>query len=144
MSKKYEAPFAELKKFDSSKYSAPVLDYLDSKVRFSLKSCDISKAHCISNVAGDKRLLKDLYKRLGHFEEMDWTTAKSLTHDKGISIEKKDSSNHKKLSACYADFDTFGHLRVNSDIKPIFRIFGAVRDDLFYILWFDIDGLLNH
>jgi len=142
--KKFAAPFAEKNNFQASNFSAPAIDVLERKVRFSLKHCDTSRSYCISNATSDKQVLNDLYKRLGHFEDMTWQSAKSLSHSKGISIEKRGTTNYQDMSSIFTDFDTFGHLRVQSSKKPTFRVFGALREDLFYILRFDVDGAINH
>ncbi len=142
--RQFIAPFAEQNKFSSETFTAPALDALERKVRFSLKHCDTKKNYCISTISSDKILLTDLYKRLGHFEDMTWRIAKTMPREDGISIEKHSSTNYRDMASSYSDFDTFGHLRVSSSKKPIFRIFGAVREDLFYILRFDVDGVINH
>ena len=68
---------------------------------------------------------------------MTWQQARALKHDKGISLEAKDSENHKELNAESNAFKTYGHFRVNVNSKPKFRVFGALENDLFYILQFD-------
>lgn len=143
-SKRFSAPFADKDQFKSDKLSAPTIDILERSVRFSLKHCEIGRNYCISKAASDKEVLRDLYNRLGYFEDMTWRVAQSANHKSGISIEKRKSANYKSMAASYPDFDTFGHLRVPSKKKPIFRVFGARREDLFYILRFDVDGSINH
>lgn len=117
------------------------LPHLGSKVRFSLKRCETSKNHCITNC---KTVLPDLYRRLGHFENMTWRDMQRLSREAGISIEGKKSANHKTLAEKYNGFSTFGHFRVPSTNKGKFRVFGAQSEDLFYILMFDVDGKFNH
>lgn len=142
--KKFTAPFAERNNFQGKNISAAGIDVLERKVRFSLKHCDIGNVYCLSTVAYDKDVLGDLYKRLGHFEDMTWSIARSLPRESGISIEKRDTPNYKLMSRAYVDFDTFGHLRVPSKKKSLFRVFGAISDDLIYILRLDTDGSMNH
>jgi len=142
--KRFVAPFAEQGKFQADDFSAPVIDVLERKVRFSLKHCDTGKSYCISTFASDKQILSDLYKRLGHFEDMTWQLAKNTNHASAISIEKRSSTNYRNLVSVYGDFDTFGHLRIPSSKKKTFRVFGALREDLFYILRFDVNGSINH
>jgi hypothetical protein len=143
-SKGFIAPFAERDNFQGKQFQAPLIDVLEQKIRFSLKSCDTGKQYCISTVATDKNILADLYKRLGYFEDITWSTMRTLSRESGISIEKKDSANHKEMSSAFSEFDTFGHFRVSSKAKSTFRVFGAMRSDLFYILRFDVDGTMNH
>lgn len=142
--KRFTAPFAERGNFESGKIYAPGLDALEHKVRFSFKHCDIGNGYCLSIVSSDKELLADLYKKLGYFEDMTWRIARSLSREAGISIEKRDSSNYKELRRIYTDFDTFGHLRIPSKKKATFRVFGALRGDLLYILRLDANGSMNH
>jgi len=142
--KPFIASFADKDNFRGDKLQAPLIDVLDQKIRFSLKNCEVSKQYCISTISSDKNVLADLYKRLGYFEEMTWNTMQTLPREKGISIEKKDTSNYSELSKTYSRFDTFGHFRVNSKNKSKFRVFGARSSDLFYILRFDLDGKINH
>lgn len=130
--------------FTSSSFEAPYIDVLGKKVRFSLKYCDTGKKHCISTFSSDKSVLADLYKQLGYYEDITWGVISGMPHEQGISIEKKDSTNHATLSSEYSDFDTFGHFRVKSKSKSKFRVFGARQSDLFYILRFDVDGAMNH
>ena len=142
--KGFIAPFAERDSFKGPQFQAPLIDVLEQKIRFSLKNCDTGKHYCISTVASDKKILADLYKRLGYFEDITWGTMRTLPRESGISIEKKDSTNHKEMTKAFNEFDTFGHFRVNSKAKNTFRVFGAMRSDLFYILRFDVDGAMNH
>lgn len=118
----------------------PPFGYWEKKVRFSLRECD-TQNYCISNC---KTVLPELYKRLGHFEEMKWGDVRRLGHDNGISIEPKDSENQRIMEKQSSLFKTFGHFRVSSRQKPLFRVFGAISEDLFYILRFDVDGSINH
>lgn len=143
-SKGFIAPFAEKGNFEGEQFQAPLIDVLEQKIRFSLKNCDTGRQYCISTVAADKSVLFDLYKRLGYFEDITWSTMRTLPHEKGISIEKKDSANFKEMVKSFGEFDTFGHFRVNTKNKSAFRVFGAIRSDLFYILRFDVGGSMNH
>ena len=142
--KKYLAPFAQEDQYKSGDLEAIEIDHLESKVRFSLKHCDTDRKYCIKNVTKDSTVLQSLYKRMGHFEDMTWQLAMDTAREGGLSVEKRDTNNYKILKASYGDFDTYAHVRVSASKKSAFRIFGAVRDGLFYVLRFDIDGKMNH
>lgn len=113
---------------------------LESKVRFSLKHCSTSN-FCIRVLNNAE--INSLYKRLGYFEELTWQQVGQIPHAKGFSIEAKESQNHKELMTTMPEFSTFLHFRVNGTDNP-FRVFGARKDDLIYIAWFDKDGTRNH
>lgn len=121
---------------------AQQIEFLEAPVRFSLKHCD-TKNYCIRLVTDNEAMTK-LYKRLGYFENMTWGQIKGLPREDGVSIEKKDSENYKNLVKEYSLFGSFGHFRVSSRNKSKFRVFGAISNGLFYILWFDPDGVVNH
>lgn len=136
-------------KFDQDKSTSHIgttvpLDYYESKVRFSISKCVIKKSFCISNVVKSKNVLQALYGTLGRFESMTWRQITGLPRDKGISIEKKDDKMHQILSSEIPELTTFGHFRVDNHEKKIFRVFGARKEDLFYIIYFDVDGTLQH
>jgi hypothetical protein len=123
---------------------ADQIEFLERLVRFSLRHCSVKRSECISNVAKDRQVLKALYGRFGHFEQMNWQQARGTDHKKFISIESKSSTNHQKLLKAFPGFETFCHMRVNHPSKPKFRVFGALVNDSFCILKFDIDGVENH
>jgi hypothetical protein len=129
---------------DSSSINADHIEYLGKTVRFSLRHCSTARKNCISTFAGDKEILQALYNRLGHFEKMTWQQAKGTDHAKCISIEGKNTPNHRLLSQQFPDFTTYCHMRVNTRKKPKFRVFGALQEDWFCILRFDVDGKENH
>ncbi|MBP9773103.1 MAG: hypothetical protein KBD00_00550 [Candidatus Peribacteraceae bacterium] len=118
----------------------PFSHYEDSKVRFSLGSCDTDK-YCIRLVS--KEEICRLYKTLAHFEQMTWMQLIQLPRNKGMSIEKKDSPMHVMLKKKFPKADTFGHLRVDGTAHP-FRIFAARANDLIYVLLFDREGSFQH
>jgi hypothetical protein len=127
--------------FDSSGYSAPRMGYLETPVRFSLRYCDTSD-YCLSKLT-DSNEAKKFIETMGKFEDMTWGQLRQIAHEKGISIEKKDSSNHSMLKARNESFDTFGHFRVSGLPNP-FRVFGAEQSGLFYVLLLDREGNINH
>lgn len=139
----YEA-YLEEQSDNQSNIEALQLESLELPVRFSLHYCDTNKKYCIKNVARNRNLLRSLYKRLGHFEKMNWRLAIGAAREDGISIEKKETDNHKALTNTFPQFTTFGHIRIPAEGKSIFRVFGAIKNDLFYILRFDVDGKENH
>lgn len=119
-------------------------DYYECNVRFSLSRCIIKKDVCLTNVTTDKTLLENLYKTLGKFENYTWRQMQSLSRENGISIEKKNQEMHKILQLEMLEANTFGHFRVNHPEKSTFRVFGGIMKDLFYILYFDVDGKMQH
>jgi hypothetical protein len=127
---------------EAGRVEAEQIEFLDASVRFSLKHCN-TKNYCIRLVT-DNEAMNKLYKRLGYFESMTWGQIKTIAREDGISVEKKDSENHKQLSREYDIFTSFGHFRVNNRNMPTFRVFGAISNGLFYILKFDPTGSINH
>lgn len=118
--------------------SAPI-PFLENKVRFSFRDCNKDK-FCVRKLSNDE--IDKFYTRLGYLENLKWQQVKQISRENGISIEKKDSENHEKLSELYSEFSVFGHFRVNGTGNP-FRVFGAQKEDLFYVLLIDKDGLIN-
>lgn len=116
------------------------LRYLDKKVRFSLKSCNIGK-FCIRKLENSE--IEKLYKRLGYFEELSWQQVKQMPREHGFSIEKRGDGNYPYLASLYPLFDTFLHFRVTGIDTP-FRVFGAIKLDLCYLLLIDPGGIVNH
>jgi hypothetical protein len=116
------------------------VQFLEKRVRFSLRDCDINK-FCIRKLTDNE--IKRFYKRLGYFEEFTWQQIRQLAREDGFSLEKKESSNHSYLSRLYSQFSQFYHFRVNGVQTP-FRVFGAQKDDLCYLLLVDKDGCINH
>jgi len=80
---------------------------------------------------------------LGKFEDMTFKDVIGMRHDKGFSIEKKDSFNANLFADTDADFSTYLHFRVNG-APTIVRVFGALKGSLCYILGIDPDGSVNH
>jgi hypothetical protein len=120
------------------------LDYSENLVRFSLSRCVIKKDVCLSNVTKSKELMQGLYRALGNLEKYTWRQIATLSRDDGISIEKKSDCMHGVLKVELPEASTFGHFRVENKEKKIFRVFGGRMNDLFYILYFDVDGKLQH
>lgn len=118
---------------------API-DHLEQRIRFSFKNCNTNN-YCIRNL-GDKEIGK-FYERLGHFEELSWRQIMQIDHKKGFSIEKRDTGNFKNFYNSYPNFSTFLHFRVNG-LPNIFRVFGALKEDLCYVLAIDKNGVINH
>lgn len=118
----------------------PQIAYLNKKVRFSLRDCD-TKDFDIRGLS-DKEILS-LYKRLGYFEQMTWRDVNQRARESGFSIEKKGDSNQALLSTRFPHFSTFLHFRVGGT-ESIFRVFGALSEDLCYILLADYKGSINH
>lgn len=118
----------------------PDLPYLDRRIRFSLKRCNTDR-YCITKLI--KKEIEGLYKKLGYFEEITWRDVRQLKRESGFSIEKKEDTNNKMLLRDYPEFDTFLHFRVNGLDNP-FRVFGAMKNDLCYILLLDSKGEINH
>lgn len=131
--------------YEGEDYSSPQLDRLESKVRFSLRYCaNCNRDYCISKLK-NSREAKSVASRLGYFEDHTWKQVLNLPHENGISAEKKNSENHNILQSECMLFNTFGHLRVNNvEGKNTYRIFGAIFEDIFYILRIDRDGRMNH
>lgn len=131
-------------KAGQSSIQAEQVEYLDKNVRFSLRHCSTKRDECISTIVGDRKLLQALYNRFGHFEQMTWQQARGADHRNSLSIESKTTSNHQLYSKEFPQFQTFCHMRVNYSSKPKFRIFGAIQQDCFCVLKFDVDGKQNH
>ena len=127
--------------YASPGYSAPRIGYLENPVRFSLRYCDTGD-YCLSKLT-DSTEARKFIEAMGRYEDMTWGQLRQSAHEKGISIEKKDSSNHKMLKARNGSFDTFGHFRVSGLTNP-FRVFGAEQNGLFYVLLLDREGSINH
>lgn len=142
MVKKFD--YREPVKSSQPSLQADTIEFLDKNVRFTLRYCSVKRNDCISTVAKDKTVLQALYNRFGHFEKMNWQQARSADHANCISIEPKSSTNHTDLQSEFPDFDTFCHMRVNISAKPKFRVFGALLQDNFCVLKFDVDGKVNH
>src|SRR3989344_2373306 len=117
-----KAPIGETK--TSLQETAP-LRYLDQKVRFSLRDCDINR-FCIRKLS-DAEITK-FYKRLGYFEDHTIQQIKQKEREDGFSVEKKETTNFKNFFGTYPNFSTFLHFRVNGLQTP-FRVFGAMKDD---------------
>lgn len=116
------------------------LRYLDQKIRFSLRDCDRDK-FCIRKL-GDGEIDK-FYQRLGHFEELTWRQIRQIPLEKGFSIEKKETSNFKIFYSSYPNYSTFLHFRVYG-LPNVFRVFGALKEDLCCLLSIDKEGSINH
>lgn len=118
--------------------------YLSRKVRFSFRDCELSGKFCsCKNVFCNKDLTQQLFKRLSHFEEMDWSAFQSSSREGGWSAEKKNSNNHQLLSSKFPQYSTFGHIRVSTKNNN-FRIFCSREDDLVIVLRLDPKGTMNH
>lgn len=111
--------------------------YLDRKIRFSLKVCDTGD-HCITKL--NRREIEALYKKLGYFEQITWRDVQVMRREIGFSIEKKGDTNDAWLNTRFSGFSTFLHFRVSGP----FRVFGAMYEDLCYLLIFDPKGRINH
>lgn len=122
----------------SGAISAPIGHYLESNIRFSLEYCECGNDYCIQKI--EKNLLPVLYKKMGHLEKMTWRQIKQIPHGNGISIERSESSNLLMFQHLRGRFSTYGHFR----FAPLARVFGAIDNDLFYIIRFDPDGKINH
>jgi len=120
-----------------SKWSNKFLDY---KVRFSFKHTISDRKHCILNC--NRNELKAIYKTLWEKENLSWQQIQSIPRGKGISIEKKDTSNHKMLKSINEEFNTFGHMYIKN--TPLWRIFWWIKNDLFYVILIDIKWNINH
>jgi hypothetical protein len=121
------------------------LKNLDNNVRFSLKHCNAYLGHndfCLLKVTEHEA--ENLYKRLGHFEEYTWNQIAKVDPKKGFGIEPRNTATYKKLLATFPNFSTFLHFRVNGVGTGIFRIFGARKDDLCYVLLFDRGGIMHY
>jgi hypothetical protein len=127
--------------YSSNGYSAPVIAVLERRVRFSLKHCNTGD-YCISKITSGNEASK-LNARLGYFEDLEWGQVVKIPRQKGISIEKRDSSNYKYLKKMFPEFTTFGHFRVTG-LENAFRVFGTQVQELFYILLIDREGRVNH
>lgn len=114
--------------------------YLDNNVRFSLKYTISDKKFCILNCNKDE--VRAIYKTLWEKELLSWQQIQWLPRQKWISIEKKDTDNHKMLKSINPEFNTFGHLYVKD--TQLWRIFWWIKNDLFYILLIDIKWKINH
>lgn len=114
--------------------------YPESFVRFSFSKCDMDN-YCIQNLEKDE--LKRLYSTFGRLENITWKNVRQLQHEKGFSIEKKDSSMHSFLQPRMDGCSTFGHFRVNGSASNT-RVFVGLQRDLAYILLIDRSGELQH
>ena len=119
--------------------TAPI-SHLETKIRFSFRNCDIGN-FCIRKL-GDNEIEK-FYKRLAHFEGLNWQQIKQMPRENGFSEEQKESSNYQSLASIFTDFTNFFHFRVNGTQHP-FRVFATQKEDLCYLLWIDKEGVVNH
>lgn len=120
--------------------AAAPISYLENSVRFSFRDCD-KDDYCVRKLSDNE--IDRFYQRLGHFEGITWKQVWGMPHDKGFSAEKKESGNFSFLSERFAWFESFLHFRVNGTAQP-FRVFGAQKDDLCYVLLVDREGEINH
>ncbi|MBQ6605585.1 hypothetical protein IJH66_01230 [Candidatus Saccharibacteria bacterium] len=120
--------------------------FLSKKVRFSISGSCINGRFRISNAFSDKEITKNLLKRLGEIEELTWSDFQNLPHEIGWSTERGGIGNNLSwLKDKYPTYSTFGHIRVKTPkAKKIFRIFCARKEDLVYLLEFDVNGEVNH
>ena len=128
--------------FRSGSLEAGQQSYLNQRVRFSLKYSRINKGSIIA--VNDSNKLRALFKKLGRLEGMTIRELQGLPRENGLSIERQDSGNyvwmHEEFGA--NGFSNYYHLRVQQG--NLFRVFGAVKDGLYYLLAFDPDGAINH
>lgn len=128
--------------FQTDKIDAGEQAYLEKKVRFSLKY-SLTDKNSIGAIT-DREKLRQLFKKLGYFEEMTIRQLRQLDHKRGLSIEGKESGNYRLLVDEFGQhgFNTFYHFR--TQLNSMFRVFGSSRGDLYYLLLFDPDGKVNH
>lgn len=117
--------------------------YLSRKVRFSFKDSQINGPYGAVRIFSNRDSLQALFTRLGEIENYTWSDFQNLKREQGWSAEKKTESNHKEMQKCFPAYSTFGHIRVKTKNNN-FRIFCARREDLIYILQFDLKGKKNH
>lgn len=118
----------------------PEVRYLERKVRFSFKNCDTDDW----SVRGlTRKELDCFFKRLGYYEQIMWKDIRQLRRENGFSVEKRGDSNFDFLNKKYPNYSTYLHFRVNGT-NTIFRVFGAINEDLCYLLIVDSKGGLNH
>jgi hypothetical protein len=133
-----------LRESESRTIAAPTLPYLEKKIRFSFRYCNIDiRKFCIRRL--DDTEIKRLYSTLAHFEDMTWQQLRQLPREKGFSAEKKDSGNHKMLQKSFSGvgLTSFFHFRIDGTSNP-FRVFGAQTDDMCCVLLLDREGRVNH
>lgn len=128
----------------SDKIEVSGQDYLEHRVRFSLKFSSTSRGKSITDISNRKDLT-NWFKRLGFLEEKTFKEIKQMDRRRGFSTEKKSSSNHQNMYKAYGhhNLDTFCHFRIPGTSSN-FRVFGALKDGLVYLLEFDPKGLKNH
>lgn len=119
-------------------------EYLSKKVRFSFAKAEINGKFSLQNAFCDKEIAKNLLERIGEIEDMTWSDFQNLRREQGWSAEKrKDGNNYSSMKKEYPLFSSFGHIRIKTRNKN-FRIFCARKEDLIYLIRFDIDGAVNH
>ncbi len=128
-----------LKEFETTKsriFEEPQLKFLDKHVRFSFRHCRTGNTFCITRLSSQEA--RNFFATMKNFENMTWQQARGLSHEKGFSLEPKDSTTYKELYSECSDYgiSTFYHFRVNGR----FRIFAGQLNELCCVLLIDREG----
>ena len=112
---------------------------LDKLVIFSFKFIWTHNTYCLSNSKDIKRDLKAFYYTLSTIENMTWRNFFCR-----LKKEKLSSNNYNLLNKnCDACLNWYWHFDLNWATSWVGRIFWWYKDEVFYIIFVDINWKIN-
>jgi hypothetical protein len=84
-----------------------------------------------------------MYKAISYRESFTWWDFLKWKKNKWIEKEKKDSDNYKLLKEKCPNLNNFWHFYIENCNSWVWRIFWGYKNNIFYIIFIDINWKIN-